>query len=65
MKTDICFKRYVRNDPSQEKKIVFYSVGDKHWFLNGYYHNENAPAVIWSNGMKKWYIYIWNKLCGK
>ncbi len=23
---------------------------------NGYYHNENGPAVIWSNGTKFWYI---------
>jgi len=58
MKTSIKFKRYIRNDLSQEKKIIFYSNGDKNWFLNRYYHNENGPAFIGNgkNGIKLWYL---------
>jgi len=56
MKTNIKFIRYVRNDPSQEKEIRFYSNGDKYWFLNSDYHREDGPSIEHINGYKGWYL---------
>jgi hypothetical protein len=31
-------------------------VGSKRWYLNGFYHRKNGPAIIFSNGTKFWYL---------
>ena len=56
MKTNIDFKRYIKNNPSQEKKITILTSGDKLWFLNGKLHREDGPAIEWSDGLKQWYL---------
>lgn len=56
MKTEIYFKRCIKNDPSQVEKIFFYVNEDKYWTLNGDYHREDGPAVVWHNGYKGWYL---------
>ena len=56
MKTHIEFKRYIKNNPSQEKKITILTSGDKLWFLNGKLHREDGPAIEWSDGLKQWYL---------
>jgi hypothetical protein len=56
MKNHIHFKRYIKNDPSQEKAIDFYVGGDKRWFLNGEPHRLDGPAVEYSNGNKEWFL---------
>ena len=55
MKTDILFKRYIKNDPFQRKEIRFYSIGSKSWFLNGNGHREDGPAIEYASGNKEWY----------
>ena len=30
--------------------------GDKEWYLNGYLHREDGPAVDGANGPKEWYL---------
>ena len=50
------FKRYIRNDLTQEKKIVFYPYGAKSWLLNDQYHNEDGPTFEWRNGDKEWWL---------
>jgi hypothetical protein len=30
--------------------------GTKHWFLNGNYHREDGPAIIYHTGNKYWYL---------
>lgn len=56
MKTTIIFKRYIKGDPSQIKQIWFYDSGEKVWYLNGYSHREDGPAVIYHNGDEYWYL---------
>ena len=41
---------------SIEYKVVVTDVGDQYWFLNGQYHREDGPAVIWANGAQYWYL---------
>ena len=31
-----------------------YPDGSKYWYLNGYLHRENGPAVEYPNGYKAW-----------
>jgi len=56
MKTNIDFKRYIKNNPSQIREIDFYSDGTKAWYLNRKYHREDGPAVEYANGTKYWYL---------
>ena len=56
MKTNIKFKRYIKNNPSQKKEIWFYYDGEKHWWLNGYTHREDGPAIERSDGSKEWWL---------
>ena len=56
MKTDIYFKRYINNDPSQIKGIDFYHDRHKEWWFNGVRHREDGPAVVWRNGHKEWHL---------
>ena len=56
MKTNIDFKRYIKNNPSQIREIDFYSDGTKYWYLNGKLHREDGPAIEWSDGLKQWYL---------
>lgn len=34
--------------------------GSKIWYMNGYLHRENGPAVERSNGYKSWWL---NDIC--
>jgi len=52
----ILFKRYIRGNVLQDKRIHFWTNGDKKWFLNGLRHNENGPATIWRDGYKTWWL---------
>ena len=36
--------------------IVEYKNGSIEYYLNGEYHREDGPAVIFSNGRKDWYL---------
>ena len=56
MKTNIIFKRYIKNDPSQIREIDFYYDGEKHWWLNGKRHREDGPAIEWADGTKEWWL---------
>jgi hypothetical protein len=31
--------------------------GDTVWLLNGMYHREDGPAVVWQNGDEDWYLH--------
>jgi len=55
MKTNIKFKRYIKNDPFLKKEIDFYD-GDKTWYLNGIIHREDGPAIEWGDGSKSWWL---------
>ena len=54
MKTNIIFKRYIKNDPSQIREIDFCSDGTKAWYLNRKYHREDGPSFIRWDGYKEW-----------
>ena len=56
MKTNIEFKRYIRNGPLQCKEIEFYSSGTKHWYLNRLRHKEDGPAIENNMGYKEWWL---------
>ena len=56
MKTNIKFKRYIKNDPFQRKDLYFYYDGTKEWHLNGKLHREDGPASERSNGAKHWWL---------
>jgi len=57
MKTNIKFKRYVRNDLLQCKEFSFSTFGTKYWYLNGSLHREDGPAVEIASGIKKeWWL---------
>ena len=30
--------------------------GNQYWYLNGKWHSEDGPAVIWADGTKRWYL---------
>ena len=30
--------------------------GDKYWYLNGYLHRKDGPAIEYFNGTKYWYL---------
>jgi len=30
--------------------------GTKYWFLNGYFHREDGPAIEYRDGSKYWYL---------
>ncbi len=51
----ISYKYSNNNDPiSPEMKL--YRDGTKFWYLNGKLHNENGPAIEFTNGNKEWRI---------
>jgi hypothetical protein len=33
-----------------------YSDGSQCWYLNGQYHREDGPAIIYPDGTQEWYI---------
>ena len=33
-----------------------YANGTKHWYLNGWLHREDGPAVEYVNGSKEWWL---------
>ena len=30
--------------------------GTKRWFFKGKLHNENGPAIVLNNGLKRWFL---------
>lgn len=36
--------------------VKVYNDGTKEWYLNSKLHNEDGPAIEWSNGNKWWYL---------
>jgi len=56
---NISIKEY--EDLSYEERkekpyCIEYSNGDKQWRVNGKYHRENEPSILWYNGSEIWYI---------
>jgi hypothetical protein len=41
---------------SNKPELITSIRGDKTWFLNGKFHREDGPAIIYPNGDKEWYI---------
>jgi hypothetical protein len=31
--------------------------GNQEWYINGRFHRTDGPAIIYFNGMKRWYLY--------
>jgi hypothetical protein len=42
-------------DDNQPTMVTTVS-GSKRWFLDGNYHREDGPAIIWATGDKAWYL---------
>ena len=40
----------------EDDPAIFYSGGDKYWFLYGKLHNEKGPAVTYKDGTCFWYL---------
>ena len=49
------FKTYYLKE-SKKPTCKTDSNGDKHWILNGKFHREDGPAIIYSNGDKYWWL---------
>ncbi len=41
---------------SIEYKVIVNYHGSQAWYLNGKFHREDGPAVIWANGYQSWYL---------
>ena len=41
---------------SIEYKVVVTDDGSQYWFLNGQYHREDGPAIIYADGAQYWYL---------
>ena len=41
---------------SIEYKVVVDDTGNQFWYLNGKYHREDGPAVVYANGYQAWYL---------
>ena len=39
-----------------EYKKIIDDDGNKFFYMNGKFHNENGPAIIYANGIKNWYL---------
>jgi len=35
--------------------IIKYKNGTQEWYLNGKWHRDDGPAVIWAGGTQEWY----------
>lgn len=35
-------------------EVIVYKYGRKVWYLNGYIHREDGPAIEWPSGIKVW-----------
>jgi len=57
MKTNILFKRFIKNNLSKKKELYCLHNGDKYWRLNDKRHREDGPAVEMKNGYKEWWLY--------
>lgn len=31
-------------------------MGNERWYLNGRFHREDGPAIIYARGAKRWYL---------
>jgi hypothetical protein len=38
-------------------ELVEYSKGTKAWYLDGEFHREDGPAIVYFNGNKDWFLY--------
>ncbi len=47
---------YWDNVPENFTGVVKFSTYDI-WFLNGEYHRDDGPAVIYEEGLKSWWLY--------
>ena len=41
---------------SIEYKVVVTDDGDQYWYLDGKYHREDGPAIIYADGEQAWYL---------
>ena len=41
---------------SIEYKVVVDDTGNQFWYLDGKYHREDGPAVVYANGYQYWYL---------
>jgi hypothetical protein len=42
---------------NNQPKLEVDRYGNKWWYLNGDFHNEDGPALIYDNGSKHWYLH--------
>lgn len=56
MKTNIRFKRYIKNDLSQKKELVLLKIKRNVWYLNDQPLREDGPAIEYENGAKSWFV---------
>ena len=61
MKTDILFKRYVKNEIGRLRDCKLIHFSQNHttisWFLNGSFHREDGPAYKHYGETEQWCIY--------
>ena len=48
--------KYGEKLPVSYTGIAEFDNGDKVWYLNGYLHREDGPAIEWANGDKEWFL---------
>jgi hypothetical protein len=42
---------------NMQPKMSIDQDGDKVWLLNGQYHREDGPAIVYVNGDEDWYLH--------
>ena len=40
-----------------ENSAIIDEFGNKHWYLSDLLHREDYPAIEYTNGDKRWYLY--------
>ena len=40
-----------------QPKMIIGPTGTKRWYLDGKFHREDGPAIIYEDGVKQWYLH--------
>lgn len=49
------FNLYLETTAGDEPEMQVDTSGNKEWWLHGYLHRDNAPAIEYANGERSWY----------
>lgn len=44
--------------PPSKSSGLYCSTERAGWFLNGEYHNDNGPAIVYNDGTCEWWLFV-------